>query len=166
MIGQPTPGATQTEFRLRCSACGAAYPGRPDGEILTCVYCGTSQRVVDARQFLDYFLAQVSAFVRSAVPSGLDVSHSANIDPIARLAAFNAGIGPRLSTESDQYRFSCFQLLSTSRAVWPFSPGIPAPAGINPAAVSVFSAKVDSVSGLAVDDASRDLIRRAGGLAS
>jgi hypothetical protein len=159
-------GSPLTELPLRCQSCGAPYVGHAEGEILTCTYCGTSQRIVDARQFLDHFMAQVTSFVRQAVPAGLDVSGSQTIDPVARLAAFNGSIRPRLVTESDQYRFGCFNLLASSLAVLPFST-VPGTSGVvDPATVSVFAAKVQSVSGLAVDDSSRELIRRAGGLAS
>jgi DNA-directed RNA polymerase subunit RPC12/RpoP len=163
---QLAPDAMFSEYRLRCSACGAPYSPTSEGEILTCDYCGTSQRIVDARQFLDHFMAQVTAFVRQAVPPGLDVSGSQHVDPMARLAAFNTGIRPHLSTESDQYRFSCFQLLASPLATLPFTSSLHPAAGENPAAVSIFAAKVQSISGLAVDDSSRELIRRASGLAS
>jgi hypothetical protein len=111
-------------------------------------------------------MAQVTSFVRQAVPPGLDLSASQNVDPVARLAAFNSGIRPRLATEGDQYRISCFRILSSSLAVPPFSPTGGSSAGANPTTVSVFAAQVQSVSGLAVDDSSRELLRRAGGLAS
>lgn len=159
-------GPPLTELTLRCQACGAPYAGNARGEVLTCTYCGTSQRVVDARQFLDHFMAQVTAFVRQAVPAGLDLSRSQTVDPVARLAAFNSGIRPRLATESDQYRLSCFRLLSSSLGVPPFAPSFGGAPGASPATVSIFAAQVESVSGLAVDDGSRELVRRAGGLAS
>jgi len=111
-------------------------------------------------------MAQVTAFVRQAVPAGLDVSRSESIDPVARLAAFNMSVRPRLMTQSDQYRFSCFNLLSSPLAVFPFSGSVGPQGGADPATVSIFAAQVQSVSGLAVDDASRDLVGRAGGLAS
>ncbi len=151
---------------LRCGSCGAPYSRVTGGEIQTCTFCGTSQRTVDARQFLDHFMAQVAAFVRQAVPTGLDASRSQTIDPVARLSAFNSSIRPRLVTESDQYRFACFHLLSSPLAALPFSAGAAVPDSADPAAISVFAAKIQSVSGLAVDEASRELIQRAGGLAS
>jgi hypothetical protein len=166
-VSNPNPlSNTVSEYRLRCGSCGAPYSGRTEGEILTCGYCGTTQRTVDARQFLDHFMAQVTAFVRQAVPPGLDVSHSESIDPVARLAAFNMSVRPRLSTQSDTYRFSCFNLLSSPLAVFPFSTASVPVGGADPAAVSIFAAQVQSVSGLAVDNASRELVGRAGGLAS
>jgi hypothetical protein len=155
-----------SDSALRCRACGAPYAGAPQGEILTCTYCGVAQRTVDARQFLDHFMAQVTAFMRQAIPPGLDVTRSETIDPVARLAAFTTNIRPRLVTESEGYRFSCFNLLASPLAVFPFTAGAGPPAGTDPAAVSVFAAKVQSVSGLAVDDSSRELLRRSGGLAS
>ncbi len=155
-----------TELSLRCNSCGAPYAGNLGSEILTCTYCGTAQRVVDARQFLDHFTAQVNAFLRAAIPPGLDLTGSATIDPVARLAAFSSSVRPHLSVESDQYRFNLFNLLTSPLEILPFSLR-PHPArGTSPAAVSVFSAKVQSVSGLAVDDTSRDLLARAGGVAA
>ena len=153
-------------LQLRCQACGAAYSSTSTSEILTCQYCGTSQRVVDARQFLDHFMAQVTAFVRQAVPLGLDGAQGEHVDPVARLSAFNSSVRPRISTESEGYRFSCFSLLSASLAVLPFSTTANASAATDPATVSVFSAKVQSVALLAVDDSSRELIARASGLAT
>ena len=159
------PGNPLTELSLRCQSCGAPYAGSARGEILTCTYCGTSQRIVDARQFLDHFLAQVASFVRQAVPPGLDLSPSQTVDPVARLAAFNGGIRPRLATESDQYPGELLPaplVIAGGAAVLSelrFS-------GANPATVSIFAAQVQSVSGLAVDDSSRELLNRAGGLAS
>jgi len=155
-----------SNLQLRCGSCGAPYARLAPGEIQICTYCGTAQRTVDARQFLDHFMAQVTAFVRQAVPIGLDVSRSQTIDPVARLSAFNSSIRPRLTTESDQYRFACFNLLSSPLAILPFSSGLSVPGGTDPATVSVFVAKTKSVSGLAVDDASRELLQRASGLAS
>lgn len=153
-------------LQLRCGSCGAPYTKSAQNELLTCSYCGTTQRVADARQFLDHFMAQVTAFVRQAVPAGMDVSRTDSLDPVARLAAFNMGIRPRLSTESEQYRFSCFNLLSNPLTVLPFSPNPVITARVEPMAISIFAAKVQSVAGLAVDDGSKALIQRAGGLAS
>ena len=161
-----TTGSPISSVQLRCGSCGAPYARLAPGEIQTCTYCGTSQRTVDAREFLEHFMAQVTAFVRQAVPAGLDVSRSKTVDPVARLSAFNSSIRPRLTTESDQYRFACFNLLSSPLAVLPFLQGSSAPGSADPTSISIFAAKVQSVSGLAVDDASRALIQRAGGLAS
>ena len=155
-----------TEQKLRCSSCGASYPSGAHSEILTCAYCGSSARMVDARAFLDHFLAQVTAFVRQAVPAGLDVTGSGMVDPVARLAAFNSSVRPRLSTATEQYRFSCSNLLSSPLAVQPFGSMTHVASLPDPTAVSVFIAQVQSVSGLASDDTSRDLVRRAGGIAT
>ncbi|EQD47052.1 hypothetical protein B1B_12507, partial [mine drainage metagenome] len=155
-----------TAVRLRCGSCGAPYPGGETGEILTCGYCGASQRMVDARQFLDHFRAQVTSFLHQAIPAGLDLTGSTNVDPVARLAAFTASVRPHLVAESEQYRFGLFHLLSTPFVILPFPSVGRAPAGPNPTAVSVFAEKVHAVSGLAVDDASRDLLRRASGVAA
>lgn len=166
VFGSGAESSLITEVKLRCRACGAPYAGGSNGEILTCGYCGTSQRMVDARAFLDHFSAQVSAFLRQAIPPGLDVSRSATIDPVARLAAFNSTVRPHLSTESEQYRFALFNLLSHPCIVLPFTTGSRAVSNVSPTTVSIFAEKVHAVSGLAADDYSRDLIRRSSGVAT
>lgn len=155
-----------TAIKLRCGSCGAPYEGIPTGELLHCNFCGTTQRVVDARQFLDHFRAQVTAFLRQAIPPGLDVSGSSTVDPVARLAVFNSGIRPHLATEGDKYRFGLFNLLSSPYVILPFATTTVAVANANPAAISVFAEKVQAVSGLATDESSRELLRRSGGTAS
>jgi hypothetical protein len=165
----PAPlGATSpvTTVPLRCHSCGAAYARATGQEVLTCEFCGTSQRVVDARQFLDFFTSQVTAFVRLAVPAGLDASASGSVDVVARLSAFNASVRPRLTTELEQYRFALFDLLANPVMLLPFRGGVPRPPTASPAGVSVFVAKVQSVAGLATDDASRELLTQAGAVAS
>jgi DNA-directed RNA polymerase subunit RPC12/RpoP len=166
MGGSPPVGSLTTTLSLRCSSCGAPYANQNATELLTCIYCGTTQRVVDARQFLDHFTAQVTAFLRQAIPSGLDVMRSGSIDPVARLAAFNSSVRPHLTTESDQYRFALFNFLSSPLVVLPFLGSVIPEVGASPTAASVFVAKVESVTGLAVDDEGRDLVRRASGIAS
>ncbi len=151
---------------LRCGSCGAPYPAGSSGELLTCAYCGATQRMVDARQFLDHFRAQVTAFLRSAIPAGLDLAGAATVDPVARLAAFNATVRTPLSAESEQYRFGLFHLLASPMVILPFSSWLAPPTGPNPASVSIFAEKVHAVSGLAVDDASRDLLRRSSAIAT
>ncbi len=158
-------GSPISSLALRCTACGAPYGAGSSSEILTCAYCGTTSRQVDARQFLDHFQAQVAAFLRQAIPPGLDLSGATNVDPVARLAAFNSSIRPQLSTESEKYRFSLFHLLSSPFVVLPFGAATRSGTVADATSVSVFSAKVHAVSSLAADSASQELLRRASGIA-
>ena len=54
---------------LRCRACTAPLPATTGEDIIKCPSCGTSQRVVDARAFLDQIMLQVNAWVRQVDPS-------------------------------------------------------------------------------------------------
>jgi hypothetical protein len=149
---------------LRCTACGA--PLEPTGkvEIVRCGYCGTGQRVADAREFVDYLAQQMASFVRQALPPGVDVSASGAIDPVARHAAFVNVIAPRLSIESDQLRFRCFSLLSNPFVSLLFTPATRLPIADDPKQTALFTAKAQSAGKLAVDESSRALVAQAAGL--
>ncbi len=164
--GRDLAAGALVEFGLRCNSCGAPYPSVGAQEILTCTYCGTTQRMVDARQFLDHFTAQVTAYLRQTIPPGAEVGAGGTVDATARLAAFNTSVRPGLAVESDQYRFALFNLLAAPFAVLPFLAPRPPPAPVSAAAISMFVAKVQSVGPLAVDEASREMTLRATGLAS
>lgn len=154
-----------SDLPLRCRFCGAPYSSPQVSEILTCGYCGGSQRIVDARQFLDHFTAQVSAFVRQTLPIGIDLVGAGNIDPVARLSAFSNNVRPRLVAEADRYRFALFHLLASPMVSLPFLPGMPPAQTSDPATVAMFVAQVQSMGSLAVDEQSRDLLRISGGIA-
>jgi hypothetical protein len=149
---------------LRCTACGAPLEASARTEITKCGYCGTGQRVADAREFVDHLAQQLASFVRQAFPPGVDISGSGAIDPVARHAAFVNVIGPRLTIESDQLRFKCFSFLSNPFASLLFTPTTRPPLIDDPKQIALFTAKAQSVGKLAVDEHSRTLVAQASGL--
>ena len=161
--GAPSP---VTGLALRCSACGAAYKGSAGREVLTCDYCGTAQRLVDAREFLDHLVLQVNAFLSQALPGGFVPGGSGVVDPIARHSVFVNNVRPRLTTEADQYRFRCFNLLSQPLLELPFSSNRFLTASDDPKQIALFGAKVSSVSSLAIDGDSQAMVTQTGHLAT
>ncbi|MDE1819897.1 MAG: zinc ribbon domain-containing protein [Euryarchaeota archaeon] len=149
---------------LRCSSCGAPLRD-PTGDLVSCDHCGTVQKLVDARAFLDQIMLQVNAFVRQALPLGLDASSSTTIDPVARHNLWVSSVGPRLSTEYGEYRFRIYNLLSHTMTTLPFTLAMDLPPGGDPKEAFLFQAKVQSVASLAVDEASRATVAESAGLA-
>lgn len=149
---------------LRCKSCGAPLPPNVQGDLVRCDHCGTVQRLVDARAFLDQIMLQVNAFVRQALPAGLDAAATTSIDPIARHSIFVSNVRPRLSTEFGEYRFQAIHLLSSPLITLPFSGPTSPPPPLDPRQVFLFQAKVQSVGALAVDDESRGLVAETLGL--
>ncbi len=149
---------------LRCSSCGAPLKD-PTGELVACEHCGTVQKIVDARAFLDQILLQVNAFVRQSLPVGLDAAATTTIDPVARHNLWLSSIGPRMATEYGEYRFRTFNLLSHTMAALPFTIASDLPPGGDPRDAFLFQAKIQSVSSLAVDDASKTSLQESTGLA-
>jgi hypothetical protein len=152
---------------LRCKSCGAPLPGEATGELLTCEHCGTVQRLVDARAFLDQISLQINSFLRQALPAGLDVgAGGGSIDPIARHNIFVQGVRPSLETEYRELKFRCFDLLSHGQIALPFTVASGLSVQNDPKDAFIFQAKVRSVSSLAVDDESRKLMAEVDGIAT
>jgi hypothetical protein len=150
---------------LRCSSCGAPLKDPGSGDLVKCDHCGTVQKLVDARAFLDQIMLQVNAFVRQALPVGIDAAQSSTIDPVARHNLWVTSVGPRLASEYSEYRFQAYNLFSHPLAALPFTitPGSVSSGGSKEA--FLFQAKVQGISSLAVDDESKATVAEATGLA-
>jgi hypothetical protein len=153
-----------TMLGLRCKACSAPLPANATGDIIRCEYCGSSQKLVDARAFYDQILGQVNAWVRQAMPAGIGANVSGITDPVARHMVFMNNIRPRLTTEYGEYKFNALNLLSHPLIALPYMTEIGLPISYDPKNVFLFQAKVQSVQPLAVDDESKDLVKETSGL--
>ena len=151
---------------LRCRACTAPLPATGAEDIVKCPSCGTSQRVVDARAFLDQIMLQVNAWVRQAIPMGMDAYASQTVDPIARQSVFMNYVKPRLTTEYQEYKFNFLNLLSHPLGVLPFMVEKGLPAANTPANVFLFQAKVTSVAPLAMDAQGKASVAETAGAAT
>lgn len=151
---------------LRCRACTAPLPAAGTEEIIKCPSCGTSQRVVDARAFLDQIMLQVNAWMRQAIPMGMEAYAAQTVDPIARQTVFMNYVKPRLTTEYQEYRFNFLNLLSHPLGVLPFMVERTLPAANTPANVFLFQAKVQSVAPLAMDQEGRASVAETAGAAT
>ncbi len=141
---------------LKCRSCGAPLPADPTGEILRCEHCGTAQRVVDARAFVDQIALQINSFLRQALPMGaVGAAGGGAIDPVARHNLFVQGVRPRLDTEFREMRFRCFNLLSHGQMALPFTVTSWLTSPEDPKGAFLFQEKVRSVRSLAVDEESQ-----------
>ncbi len=151
---------------LRCRACTAPLPATGAEDIVKCPSCGTSQRVVDARAFLDQIMLQVNAWVRQAIPLGMEAYATQTVDPIARQSVFMNYVKPRLTTEYQEYRFNFLNLLAHPLGVLPFMVDKSLPASNTPANVFLFQAKVQSIAPLAMDAAAKGSVAETAGAAT
>jgi len=160
--GDPT--STVRVLALRCKSCSAPLSARPSEDIVTCEYCGSTQRLIDARAFFDQILAQVNAWVRQAMPPGIGSSVTSIVDPLARHMVFTNNIQPRLTTEFGEYRFACLNILSHPLLVLPYMTESTIAARDNSQDIFLFHAKTQSIQPLAVDDDSKSLLSEISGL--
>lgn len=161
-VGDQT--GTARILALRCKSCSAPLNARPSDDLVTCEYCGSVQKIVDARAFFDQILAQVNAWVRQAMPPGIDSSVASIVDPLARHMVFTNNVQPRISTEFGEYRFSCLNVLSNPLLVLPYMTESAITSRDNPQDVFLFHAKAQSIQPLAVDDESKAFMSEVSGL--
>lgn len=150
---------------LRCSSCGAALQPTVSGDLIQCDHCGTTQKVIDARGFVDQVVLQVQAFLRQALPMSVDSGQLANVDPIARHGLFLQSIRPRLDPDSREIRFQTMNLLSHPLVGLPYSRQSPPSGMLDPRQTFVLQAKFQAVSSIPVDAESKTFVAEAQGLA-
>lgn len=144
---------------LRCNYCGAPLDGSNEGkDIIKCKSCGTSQKMIDAKAFLDQILGNVYTWVSNAIPTGFDFAHAENVDPIARHNIFVNNVRPVLETEYGEYKFNSMNLFSNVLIVPPFRIDSSLESIDRAIDVFEFNAKIKSISQLAIDDESKNLI--------
>ncbi len=130
-----------------------------------CRSCGTAQKLLDARQYLEELKLSVSEWLRKAVPVGMDLSHSANVDPVARYGVFVNNVKPRLDTEFTEYRFNMASLLSQNLTTFPYILNDQIHPSNDPKEVFSFQAKVQSVYPLAVNPEAKKAVDDANAVA-
>ena len=149
---------------LRCKYCGAPLDGddvKTDSEYVTCQYCGTTQQRIDAKAYLDQLMGQVRSWISNSIPTGFNMAGAENVDPVARHNIFVNNIRPKVELELNEYKFSTTSLLGNSLITLPFSTkGSFKPVHQSSKAFE-FNERVKSISALAVDDSSQELINEA-----
>lgn len=149
---------------LRCKYCGAPLDAgdvKGDDTYVTCPSCGTTQQRVDAKAYLDQLMGQVRSWINKAVPGGMTVAQSENVDSVARHSIFMNSIKPRVDIEFGEYKFALTSLLANPMLVMPFTVDGKIKTQHTPAQAFEFSEKMTGVAPLAVDAESRDLITTA-----
>jgi len=145
---------------LRCKHCGAPFDVSlltSDNSYITCGSCGTSQTRVDAKEYLEQMMGQVKSWISKAIPVGVNISGSDNVDAVARHNIFSNSVRPAIDTEMTEYRFGLLSLLSNQLMMMPgrnTSYRSPHPS----AKAFEFNARVRSVAPLAVDADSREIM--------
>lgn len=145
-------------INLNCKACGA--PLKEKGtETIVCDFCGTTQRVIDMREYFNQMLGYVTSWIKTALPGGIDPTTTMQVDPIARHSIFIHNIQPKLSTEFSQLKFNRINLLATPLIIPPFVLGSVAQKLDDSKNVFLFNAKVKSVESLAINDEHKALTK-------
>jgi hypothetical protein len=154
---------------LRCKYCGAPFEKSAldaNTAYITCSSCGTSQQKVDSKAYLDQMMGQIQSWISKTLPGGFSMAQSENVDSVARFNIFNNNVRPRIEAEYSEYKFAVSSLLASPMMVLPFTTDnsiVPSHTSTN---AFEFNARVKSVSALAVDEASRNIITSAEEMAS
>ena len=149
---------------LRCKYCGAPLDEaqiKSDSPYVTCQSCGTTQQRMDAQEYLNQLMGQVQSWISSAIPMGFNIAGAENVDPVARHSIFTKDVRPKIELEMNEFKFSNISLLGNCLLVLPFSTTNVCKPTHTAAKAFEFNAKVRSISALAVDDESKDVVEDA-----
>jgi len=149
---------------LRCKHCGAPFEVdslTSDSSYITCTSCGTSQTRVDAKEYLEQMMGQVRSWISKAIPTGVNISQADNIDAVARHNIFSNSVRPAIETEMTEYRFGFLSLLSNQLIMMPHRTNTSFRSPHQSSSAFEFNAKAKSVSPLAVDPESTELMQTA-----
>ena len=139
-------------LKLSCTKCGAPLSEfRAESEFVACTFCGYTQKLVQAQEYLDKLRGEVYNWLQSIVPAGIVVSSSA--DPLARHNIFSLNVKPRILGEYAQVKSKLSTILAHPLFVLPFYAGPPPRVTIDePRKCFENVAKVQGIEPLAVAD--------------
>ena len=149
---------------LRCKFCGAPFEVdslTSDTAYITCTSCGTSQTRVDAKQYLEQMMGQVKSWISKAIPMGVNISQSDNVDAVARHNIFHNSVKPAIETEMTEYRFGFLSLLSNQLVMLPNRTNTVFRSAHRTESAFEFNAKAKAVSPLAIDADGVELVQTA-----
>jgi len=106
-------------------------------------------------------MGQVQSWISKAIPVGVSLSNADNIDAVARHNIFSNSVRPAVETEMTEYRFGFLSLLSNQLIMMPHRVNTSFKAAHQSSSAFEFNAKAKSVSQLAVDAPSQELIQTA-----
>lgn len=152
---------------LRCKYCGAPLDEnavKDDSPYVTCTSCGTTQQKMDAREYLNQLMGQVRSWVNSAMPGGMSVAQSQNVDSVARHNIFMTNFKPRIDMEFSSYKFGFNNLLSQVMMIMPFTEDKNVKSSHTSNQVFEFGAKMKEISPLAVSDESNKIMNEVSGV--
>ena len=149
---------TEQTVSLRCSNCGAPLRQPIGGsDYMKCDSCGFTNKRVDANAFLEQIMGHVYGWVRSAIPTGFNLSQAENVDPIARHNIFINSVRPKLLTEFEVFRFNLSNLFSNPLICIPFK-SIDFGTLNSSNQAFEFNAKNKAITCLAIDTESKSLV--------
>ncbi|MCQ2079296.1 MAG: hypothetical protein MJZ38_04490 [archaeon] len=142
---------------LRCKYCGAPLDEseiKGDSPYVTCSSCGTTQQKMDAQAYLEQLMGQVRSWVNQALPGGMAVAQSQNVDVVARHNIFMTSFKPRVDMEFTAYKFGLNNLLSQVMMIMPFSVNTAIKASHSSTQAFEFGAKMNEIAPLAMGEES------------
>ena len=149
----------------RCKSCGDALDvSDENAQYIVCKSCGNTNMRSDAMEALEQAKTEIMSWLRKAIPSGVNVTQSENIDPVARHNIFITNVRPNIESEFRDYRFGFINLLSNQLIAMPFKSITAIKVKHDPKTLFTFDAKIKSVESLSVGDESKNLIDLSSGL--
>ena len=84
----------------RCKSCGGALDVSDESaQYIVCKSCGNVNMRSDAMKALEQAKTEIMSWLRKAIPSGVSITQSENIDPVARHNIFITNVRPNIESE-------------------------------------------------------------------
>ncbi len=149
---------------LKCPSCGASNLD-VDGDVVTCPYCGARQARVDAQKYVEQIKTEVLSFVSKAFPVGMTLSQTENMDPVARHNIFQQNVRPTIESLFREYRFEFTSSINQQLIAVPYRVLPKQNNKYGTKQMFEFDEKIKTVSPLAVDEPSKELLKTASAVA-
>jgi len=139
------------QVTLKCTKCGAPLPEpKPGSEYVTCEFCGYTQRVVDAREYIEKLRGEIFAWIREMLPQQAIISTTTDI--VARHTLFISYVKPKLLPKFTMVKSKLQALLSRPLLEAPYMPTSSLKASDPSKTIFEEVAKLQSIDQLAVVD--------------
>lgn len=138
---------------LRCKYCNAALETKNKKQtIIRCESCGTEQKLLEVKEYLNQIRGWIHEWLGSAVPKHyIDTGKGEQIDKAARYNIFVNNVKPKLDTEYHDYKFHSLSFLGNVLFFPPFLTGDSLYKQDESKDIFLFNAKIKSIYPLAVD---------------
>jgi len=142
------------QIALKCVKCGAPLPEpKPGSEYIACEFCGYTQKIVDAKEYIEKLRGEIFAWIREMLPQQAIIATTADV--IARHTLFISYMKPKILPKFTMIKSKLQALMSKPLVDAPYMPTSSLKPSDSSKVIFEEVAKLQSIDQLAVVDEDR-----------